>query len=1195
MSKKKKVEYEDDYEDNNDYFYEDGTDEGNGGARVSRKVKIIAIVLAAVVFVGALTIAIALLFKSCGRSMYDTYDTAYKSVTKVGYYSTELGTTKRVKPVAEAKNEGLAEYPEYGKSLQSVLGDSEEQRAKRNALINEASYLTTTNTWNGGGGGYTWMDEKGFLYSGTRGEPVKTLDAKGNHRQLYKHSASVGLYGGDVSDKEQALIKKITLTPRGYESYSGTGLYAPAGEVIKIEISEEDMEATGGLTIHIGQALYNGKANNIWMEKNQMQRFPIILNTMNVNKNTAVLENGVYTAYVGSFLGGPIYIRNNPSTFTVTISGGVAYSHFILGYTTKKEFEENAKSSAPYFDLEVRNYGVLHSGPRQFADKYSYDDLYKVAVLWEKVSLVSTTNRNWGIVFIYDPFVAAGAAVAFPYQMSVNCPQDWMDGSLSYEGITTSGSWGNFHEYHHNFQEYGVGDGGEVTNNGMNLVSYALFTKISALRNSGNFGAAGLGDWNRYTSATWSLEQVLKIARDGESPENGNRGLALYATLLHNFGADNYIQAKVRQQKNYGGESYNNYMQAWQDITHNNMYYYFNNILQGTGLTNNAPSSYPSFIPVSSFYQTGRSYMYDGEKKYFKTMQPYVIPMGEEFTVDLNRYTTVNGQYTGGSIVLPEGFSFRIKNVTDPQNGQLKNNGNNLYTYTPDSRQLRSGEIKVTLEITGPVKVDDVDLVLEFEQTREHNKNMLERTTYTYDGKVYNDAVEAFNAGYKGYTGVVKADNVNKTQNCNTDIWYTGQEGDVMPENAVVELEGKLYVNETAKYRIAIRGRTNVALFIAINDSNTYELAAKRAGNSSPDFTGDEGTYKDLELNAGDWVKFKAVMITGKDGAGRASYIGVGWGKFTPALGTIDENGQVVGGTAETVSVSYASAYRISYEFPTQKFETDYFYTRTYTYDYKDNVKQTVNEPENTMLIDTNYSESIAYDKNRDKIEYLLDGNKNTYIHTNNNFSVSKDNPLKFTLDLGEVKPVNTIMFHTQYRPNGDWFCVKSFNLYGSTDGSGYTLIGTFENVMRDGTVVQANFDTTDIRYCRIEVTQSTGTYIIITEIELWRIFEVNGGNQLSPSNDIFKYEKEWSGKQALSTFGHVYVGKNNYKVSFEFEGTRLAILSSKDSKANFTVYVDGKKVSSVDLKEADSEVYVSYLSQKLESGKHTVEIKCNG
>ncbi|MDE5548877.1 MAG: M60 family metallopeptidase [Clostridia bacterium] len=513
-----------------------------------------------------------------------------------------------------------------------------------------------------------------------------------------------------------------------------------------------------------------------------------------MNKDTATLKDGVYTAYVGSFLGGPLYIRNTNTTITATISGGVTYSHYIHGYTTKEEFEENAKSSAPYFDLEVRNYGVLHSGPKQYSKKYSFDDLYKAAVLWEKVSLVSTTNSNQGIVFLYDPFVAAGAAVAFPGQQSVNCPMDWMDGSLNYEGIITSGSWGNFHEYHHNFQGYGVGNGGEVTNNGMSLVSYALFTKVSSARNIQNYGAGGLSGWNRYTSPTWALEQTLKIARDGEDPENGNQGLSLYATLLHNFGPDNYIQSKKQQQitKEYG-EDYVGYMRAWQDITHNDMTYFFKDVLKGID-DNTAQqyknSNYSTFVPVSSVYQTGRSYMYDGKKQYITTAQPYVIPADEPFTIDLNRYIAPNGQYESGSIVLPEEFTYKIKKVSKPQYGKIKKNKNGIYTYTPDSKNTRSGEIIVTLEIKrndNQFKVDDVDLVLEFETTREHNKYVLQRTTYTFEnGSSYTDAVTAFNENYKGYSNKVTADNVNKTQNSNTDIWYTNQEGDEMPKNSVV-------------------------------------------------------------------------------------------------------------------------------------------------------------------------------------------------------------------------------------------------------------------------------------------------------------------------------------------------------------------------------------------------------------------------
>ena len=1047
------------------------------------------------------------------------------------------------------------------------------------------------------------MDEDGWLYNGkvTDENPTYALEKDGQFRRLYQHTASVGLYGGNVSDSEQGIIQQVTLTPRGYNSYSVTGVYAPAGEVIKVQISEADMNATGGITVHIGQALYNGQANNIWMEKNVMNRMPIILNTMYVNKDTAKLEDGVYTAYVGSFLGGPIYIRNTSVTVTATISGAVPYSHYILGYTTPGEFEENSKSSAPYFDLEVRNYGVLHSGPKSYSEKYTYDDLYKAATLWEKVSLVSTTNSNQGIVFLYDPFVAAGAAVAFPGRSSVNCPTGWMDSSLNYEGIITSGSWGNFHEYHHNFQGYGVGNGGEVTNNGMSLVSYALFTKVSSSRNITNYGAGGLSGWNRYTSASWALEQTLKIARDGEEPENGNQGLSLYATLLHSFGPDNYIQAKKQQQttKEYG-EDYVGYMQAWQDITHNDMTYYFKDVLKGIDeetAKQYKNSNYSVFVPVSSVYQTGRSYMYDGKKQYITTAQPYVIPADEPFKIDLNQYTVTDGQYESGSIILPDDFTYKIKKVSKPQYGKLKKNKNGIYTYTPDPKHTRSGEIRVTLEIKHKdklFKVDKVDLVLEFETTREFNKNMLQRSTYTYaNGVAYTDAVTAFNEKYKGYTDVVKGDNVNKTQNSNTDVWYTNQQGDEMPQNAVVEVEGKIYVDETAKYRIAIRGRYNVALFVALNDSDDYKLAAKyvQTNTSSADFSNAEGTYKDYELKAGDWVKFKAVMITGNNG-GKSSFMGVGWGKFTPALGTFDEDGNLVGATEESVKVSYANAYRSSYEFPSNDdFEPNYFYVRNYKYDYKDNVLLS----DNQTLVSTNYNGAISWNINNFPVGNLFDGKKDTFIHTGNGITISQDTPLTMTADLGEAKTVNRIVIHTQYRPNGDYHCVKAFNLYGSLDGENYSLIGNFTDVTRNGTSVTVDFNETTLRYYKIDVVESTGRYVIIGEIEMWHSLEVLGGKQLTPGDDSLTFSKKWTSAQTFASFGHVYLGQKKDKVTFEFVGNRFAILSSKDFGTDFEVRIDGKRVKSEDLKEDGSAIYVSYLSKELKNKKHKVTIKCKG
>ncbi|MDE6790625.1 MAG: M60 family metallopeptidase, partial [Clostridia bacterium] len=440
-------------------------------------------------------------------------------------------------------------------------------------------------------------------------------------------------------------------------------------------------------------------------------------------------------------------------------------------------------------------------------------------------------------------------------------------------GLVTSGSWGNFHEYHHNFQNYGVSSGanGEVTNNALNLVSYSLFTKISSKRGMNGYGSQGLGGWNNYTCAPWVIQRV-----NAGQIESTN-GLAIYATLLHNFGQDAFIKAR-------GTTGTNAYLDKWANLTHQDMTYFASTITAyGTGAYTPSDAvksaNYPLFVPVASVYQTGRSYLYDGEKRDIKTMQPYVIPYGKEFTVDLRDYTAPGGQYASGSVVIGNGFKYKIKEVTQPANGTLeKTDTEGVYTYTPDkkNKSLLSGQIRVTLEIYNADDdsrtynghaLEDVDLILEFEQSHETNKMTLERTTYAYtDQTMYKDAVEAYEKGFKGYETVVEQDQFNPTQNCNTDIWfYPVAEKPSRPnapdkyffhDNNIEVIDGKLYFDDDGKYRVYLRGRNNCALYFSL-DGKDYTLGAKitkdtPTNGATANFrTNAPDTYFDIEFNEG--------------------------------------------------------------------------------------------------------------------------------------------------------------------------------------------------------------------------------------------------------------------------------------------------------------------------------------------------------
>ncbi len=1110
------------------------------------------------------------------------YSNDYQTKTKVGFEEEVLGEVKRGKP--EIKDGRLETgYPKYGETLKM-------DESQRSELIKENLLycgVATTNT----GGTFDKMDEWGNLY--LNGKVLTEKD--GSYRKLFKHTASIGMYGGDVAENEPAISKKLTYKKRGYSGYGVTGMYAPAGEIIKVKIYKDDMDATNGITIHIGQALYNGQANNIWSARD-MNRMPVILNTMEVNKDTATLgSDGYYTAYVGSFFGGPIYVRNEDVTFSVIISGGVRYSHFILGYTTPEEFEINSRSSAPYFDLEVWENGVLHSGPKQYAEGFTYDDLYKVAVYWDKVALVSTKVSSNGVVFMYDPFVAAGAAVAFPGRCSVNCPDSWMRASLNYEGLVTTGAWGNMHEYNHNFQSgWGRGDGGEVTNNALNLVEYSLFTKISSARQIDNYGAAGLSDWNRYTSATWAINQALLPNREND--------LSQYAAILHSFGQDMFIKAIERQKSQRYNTTVSGWAKALSEVTHYDMRYFLGSIVYKNAIDAETDAyieklGYPKFVPVASVYQTGRSFKYNGEDVYITTQKPYQIPYGRDFNVDLRPYTAQGGCHVFGSVILPSDYNFEIAYVnTDNLNGTLQQTETNgVYKFTPNN-QKNSGKIIVTLKLISSSNEESyVDLVLEFEQTRGLNKNVVERTTYYYeDGKGYKSATEAYQNEYAGFYKKDEGNNINTVQNGNAELWYTEDEFKYETTNKVVEIKGKMYVEETAKYRMAIRGRYNVALYISINSEDDFDLAATYTDNTAADFrfSNKEETYVDLELNAGDWVYFKEVMISERLYGKPISFVGLGWGKFTPPVPEFDAKGNVIGEkTTESVQVAYASAYRNEYELEYTDFETPYFYTNEYKFSFSD-------RPVKSKVIDSNYRPWTDDTAEKFDLSHVADGDPTTNIHSKQGVEnyISETNPFHLTFDLGSERKINkiTIGTYTEGKSHGNMGMPTDFVFSGSLDNQTYFEICSFVGKDYSGNKMVLTFEDTKLRYVKITVTKTdNGRYFATNGIDF--DLDIIDTTQIAPDDKMLSYTGGWTLKGGLSSFGHVLIGKKDYVLKFSFTGTLLGVLSSNSYQNNFDVYIDGEKVESKLEPLKAREYVITYFNNALKDKTHHVEIRCTG
>ena len=1026
-----------------------------------------------------------------------------QNTSKAGMYAEYLGTVPRTLP--EISDGGLGKYPEYGVTLSA-------SREERQAIIDENNALTASSST------YDAMDAEGNLY----------LNGQPTGGRLYKHTAAAGMYGGDVSDTEPALVKRLTYRSRPRGNLI-TGLYAPAGEVVKLEMSAEDFAATGGLTVYIGQALVNGGANNIWADRD-LNRMPVILN---------VMSPGAAEGYVGSFLGGPLYVapKKAGAEFSVTISGAVAYSHYVHGVTTEEEFARNAVSSAPYFDLEVWDDAVRHSGPKQQAKGFGYGELSAAAVLWDKIALVSNrvpagSPGDGGIVFLYDPFVAAGSMVAFVGRYTVNCPPYVMRAALDAEGAAENPSdafWGAIHEFNHHFQRFGFAPGDEVTNNAVSLVEYSLFTRVSGRRALGNAdeGSYAVG-WNRYTNPSWSLKQTL-------SAGGANSGLDGYANLLHAFGQDAFIRMTQAGGGKGGADAW---FRAVCDVTGYDMTYYFTEVLHQqvseSVLREYAAKGLPVFVPAAVIFQTGRGYTSGGKTVFSRTAQPYGIETGKPFELNLK-----------DNLVLPSGFAFEIKEVTDPAYGTLQKREEGVYLYTPDAANRDSGTIYVTVALKkqdGAFEAEDVTFAVELRQ-KQKTPEMLERTVYTYaPGNMYDSVEEAAENGFAGYESAFTEDNENRVQNGNAEIWEPDP-----GENAIMVVQGKFRADGGGRYRVALRGRRKAGLYLSFDGEN-YSLAALvNNQTNAAGFTGEEGSYTDCELSDGQWVYFRAVLLVTYPG----SFIGVGLGKFD----------------GDTVQVNYLNAYRASYE-PEPPFESGYFYTRDYSYAGERSGKGS--------LLSSSYS---PWDDSY-SIENLFDADDSDFIHSDRT-PISESNAFEVTADLGRAFLADTF---TVYGESSRQYQPRDLKLYAGASPDDLLLVADVKDAPRDGANVTLKFAPRQVRCYRLVVTRTWDErvgYIAYRYAEF--SLSLPGGTLYSPDEEMFALRGGWQMRGALADFGHVYAAEEDAVLEFTFTGTRFALFG----EGGFEAFIDGAAAENLAAGEQ------LFLSEELPEGTHTVRLRC--
>lgn len=1029
---------------------------------------------------------------------------------KVNQWSQTIGTVSRNVPQTTS-NEGLCErYPTYGTALKDVTDEEKDAIIEENALI-----MASENT-------YDAIDKDGNLL----------LNGERIGKKLYKHTAAVGMYYGDVDDGEQAVVERITIVANEQRNFV-TGLYAPAGEVVKMEISEEDLAAMGGsFTVVVGQVSHRNNVNNIWKARDDFSRMPVVANKLTVTTTTA---------YVGNPLGGPIYIYPGSfgNTFTVTISGAVKYAHYVHGQTTAAQVEEMKKYSAPYYDFEVWDLGVRVSGPSTYGS-YDYENLVKVGDLWEKIirtsrQVPSSANPSIGVGFVCDCFVAAGAACAFQGGHSwVNMPCSWMSGALNYQSMVTDGFWGVIHEYNHLWQSYGM-EGtktNEVTNNATSLLTYVSYTKISEKR---SLDDGTLNGWNRYTDASRSLRETVEKAKSGE-PQHA---LNAYADIIHAFGVELYTKATQLQQC---GFEVDNWYEALSLATDYNFTYYFEKMLNCT-LSDEVKSLYDTedritFVPVATVFQTGRSIVQNGKEVFVETMLPYVIERGSELEINFNE-----------RLVLPDGVSFKIESISAPQSGTIQKIEENVYRYVAGEEEY-SGTIKVRIELSSAdFGTQSLTLTLNF---RQYDKNQVEVTKYLFDQQPYETVAEAVENNFEGYATI--------ENNYSSSTFLNG-----LSSGQIGVVSGKIYVEKSGTYAFCLRaGRGNNTLYLSVNDPNALQQVLSLSGNH-PNWTIDGEQVVQLQLEKGDYVYFKEITL---------------------AMNTFDAYTELGMANLDKTSTMSAVPTRILCTVDMQMPNTEFSSEELFPRKYETTEKLDLSDSSEHVLVSVNMS---SWDETTG-VENIFDGNAETFYHNQRNDFVSEQNLFELVVDMGKIGTFNTIKIFS--RTSGQLNLPCTFRLLVSDDGESWYEAGAFENLPISGNAVQAQFDPVQFRYYKLVVTDTKSAtagankYVTISSIEFSHSFS---GTELSPN--FFSYyangSKGFSEKSVQSTFGTIVEG--NGKATSEFVGSGFALVVRQDCDCVLKIRIDGKETV-VELSQSD-EKQIAFWSV-LKSGEHKVQVE---
>lgn len=259
---------------------------------------------------------------------------------------------------------------------------------------------------------------------------------------------------------------RISVAPGAWQS---TGVYAPAGELIVIDVPEGIYGLSALIGPHVSTSLDGID-------------FPARDAVISTSTNLFPGKN-----YMRNLYGGLVYIipsRPMGRIVDLRFSGVAKAPSFKLsgpGATTNEEWKALvAKSTVPWFELEGDR--IVFTMQTEKLKKYGIEDPAELMKTWDKAiregywDWTGMTEGNpdirhrapfnkWRIV--HDVLFKPGVAQVSGYPVRAGATENYFKQAVSIDGVKNA-NWGTFHELGHNMQmgsTWSFDGNGEVTNN----------------------------------------------------------------------------------------------------------------------------------------------------------------------------------------------------------------------------------------------------------------------------------------------------------------------------------------------------------------------------------------------------------------------------------------------------------------------------------------------------------------------------------------------------------------------------------------------------------------------------------------------------------------------------------------------------------------------------------------------------------